>query len=157
GLEACLRAAYLCQGRARWRLSPDRRSAGRHLDSPGRRPLRGASRNGPAGRPLAQVRPARLGAVGPRPGPAERNGDEGWRRRGCFRRRKTGVRGPGAVGDSFVRPGVNGTKIHLTFGATMEKHAETQHPINDLIRRRWSPRAFAARPVEREKLLSMLE
>jgi len=39
----------------------------------------------------------------------------------------------------------------------MEKHAETQYPINDLIRRRWSPRAFAARPVEREKLLSILE
>jgi nitroreductase len=39
----------------------------------------------------------------------------------------------------------------------MEKPAETQCPINDLIRRRWSPRAFAARPVEPEHLLSLLE
>jgi nitroreductase len=39
----------------------------------------------------------------------------------------------------------------------MEKPAETQHPIHDLIRRRWSPRAFAARPVEPEHLLSLLE
>jgi nitroreductase len=39
----------------------------------------------------------------------------------------------------------------------MEKPAETQHPINDLLRRRWSPRAFAARPVEPEHLLSLLE
>ncbi len=39
----------------------------------------------------------------------------------------------------------------------MEKIAETQCPIHDLLRRRWSPRAFADRPVEREKLCSLLE
>ena len=39
-----------------------------------------------------------------------------------------------------------------------EKPALTEHPINDLMRRRWSPRAFEeARPVEREKLLTLLE
>jgi nitroreductase len=39
----------------------------------------------------------------------------------------------------------------------MEKMAETQCPIHDLLRRRWSPRAFADRPVEPEKLCSLLE
>ena len=38
-----------------------------------------------------------------------------------------------------------------------EKPAETQYPIHDLIKRRWSPRAFSAQAVEREKLLSLLE
>ena len=39
----------------------------------------------------------------------------------------------------------------------MEKLAETQTPIHDLIRRRWSPRAFSERPVESDKLRSVLE
>jgi nitroreductase len=39
----------------------------------------------------------------------------------------------------------------------MEKLAETQNPIHDLIRRRWSPRAFSERPVESDKLRSVLE
>lgn len=39
----------------------------------------------------------------------------------------------------------------------MEKPADTQHPVHDLIRRRWSPRAFADRPVEPDKLRSVLE
>jgi hypothetical protein len=30
----------------------------------------------------------------------------------------------------------------------VEKPAETQHPVHDLLRRRWSPRAFSGRPVE---------
>jgi nitroreductase len=38
-----------------------------------------------------------------------------------------------------------------------EKPAETGFPIHDLIRRRWSPRAFADRHVEPEKLGSLLE
>ena len=38
-----------------------------------------------------------------------------------------------------------------------DKTAQTDHPVLDLIRKRWSPRAFADRPVEREKLLSVLE
>jgi nitroreductase len=38
------------------------------------------------------------------------------------------------------------------------KLAHTDHPINELMRRRWSPRAFdEARPVEREKVLALLE
>ena len=37
------------------------------------------------------------------------------------------------------------------------KSAEVDHPIHDLMRERWSPRAFAARPVERAKLLSLFE
>ena len=39
----------------------------------------------------------------------------------------------------------------------MEKIADTQVPIHEVIRRRWSPRAFAERPVEPDKLLSILE
>lgn len=40
---------------------------------------------------------------------------------------------------------------------TVEKLAETRYPIHDLVRRRWSPRAFADTRVEREKLLSLFE
>ena len=39
----------------------------------------------------------------------------------------------------------------------MDKPADTQYPIHDLLRRRWSPRAFDERPVEPEKLRSLLE
>src|SRR5260370_15292830 len=39
----------------------------------------------------------------------------------------------------------------------MEKPAETQYPIEEILRRRWSPRAFSARPVEPEKLQSLFE
>lgn len=39
-----------------------------------------------------------------------------------------------------------------------EKPAQTDYPINELMRRRWSPRAFEeGRVVEREKMLTMLE
>ena len=37
------------------------------------------------------------------------------------------------------------------------KPAKTDYPINELIARRWSPRAFSTRAVERSKLLSILE
>jgi len=39
----------------------------------------------------------------------------------------------------------------------MENVAKTIYPVNDLIRRRWSPRAFENRPVEKEKLRQILE
>jgi nitroreductase len=39
----------------------------------------------------------------------------------------------------------------------VEKPAETAHPIEELIKRRWSPRAFAERPVEHHKLQSLFE
>src|SRR5579863_1325732 len=39
----------------------------------------------------------------------------------------------------------------------LEKIAETQAPIHDLIGRRWSPRAFLNVPVEPDKLLSLFE
>jgi nitroreductase len=39
----------------------------------------------------------------------------------------------------------------------MEKPAETTYPIHELLRKRWSPRAFSDRPVEPEKLCSLLE
>jgi nitroreductase len=39
----------------------------------------------------------------------------------------------------------------------MEKPAQTAHPIEALIARRWSPRAFEERPVEPDKLKSLFE
>ncbi len=39
----------------------------------------------------------------------------------------------------------------------MEKPAETQHPIHELLRRRWSPRAYAERPVDADTLRSLFE
>ena len=39
----------------------------------------------------------------------------------------------------------------------MDKPAPTDVPIHDLLARRWSPRAFAPRPVEADKLRRLLE
>ena len=39
----------------------------------------------------------------------------------------------------------------------LSKPAVTSVPVLDVIRDRWSPRAYDSRPVEREKLLSVLE
>jgi nitroreductase len=39
----------------------------------------------------------------------------------------------------------------------MQKPASTRYPIHELIQERWSPRAFAGRPVEPEKLYSLFE
>jgi nitroreductase len=40
---------------------------------------------------------------------------------------------------------------------TIEKQAETKTPIHEFLACRWSPVAFSERPVEQEKLLSVLE
>ena len=39
----------------------------------------------------------------------------------------------------------------------MEKPARTDYPIMELLKRRWSPRAFSNQTVEAEKLLSLFE
>ncbi len=39
----------------------------------------------------------------------------------------------------------------------MERPADNAYPIHELLKRRWSPRAFAERPVEHDKLLSLFE
>ena len=39
----------------------------------------------------------------------------------------------------------------------MEKPATTDHQIEEILKRRWSPRAFSNRIVEREKLQSLFE
>src|SRR5436309_15651985 len=39
----------------------------------------------------------------------------------------------------------------------MEKPANTDYPIEEILRRRWSPRAFSERMVETEKLQSLFE
>lgn len=39
----------------------------------------------------------------------------------------------------------------------MTRLANTTYPIHDLLRKRWSPRAFTDKPVERDKLQRLLE
>ena len=39
----------------------------------------------------------------------------------------------------------------------MEKPAQTDYPIEEILKRRWSPRAFSDRMVESEKLQSLFE
>jgi nitroreductase len=39
----------------------------------------------------------------------------------------------------------------------MSKEARSDYPLHDLIKRRWSPKSFANKSVETEKLLSLLE
>lgn len=39
----------------------------------------------------------------------------------------------------------------------MHKPAATEHPVHTLIRDRWSPRAFADKPVEKDTLASLFE
>jgi nitroreductase len=39
----------------------------------------------------------------------------------------------------------------------MEKPAPSDHPIEEIVKRRWSPRSFADRVVEKEKLQSLFE
>lgn len=39
----------------------------------------------------------------------------------------------------------------------MEKPADTQYPVLDVIKRRWSPRAFADRPIEATKIKRLFE
>ncbi|HKO64104.1 MAG TPA: nitroreductase family protein, partial [Candidatus Nitrosocosmicus sp.] len=39
----------------------------------------------------------------------------------------------------------------------IDNHAVTDHPIHDLLRKRWSARAFSTRKVEKAKLFSILE
>lgn len=39
----------------------------------------------------------------------------------------------------------------------MQKTAQTKFPIHELLAKRWSPRAFAQHPVERDRLASLLE
>ena len=39
----------------------------------------------------------------------------------------------------------------------IEKEASNDYPIHDLLKKRWSSRAFAERVVEKDKLFSLLE
>ena len=39
----------------------------------------------------------------------------------------------------------------------MEKPAETQYPVLEVIKRRWSPRAFSDRPIEAQKIKRLFE
>ncbi len=48
-------------------------------------------------------------------------------------------------------------QIQTNKANTMDKYAQTDHPIHDLLKTRWSPRTFSAQPVESEKLFSLFE
>jgi nitroreductase len=48
-------------------------------------------------------------------------------------------------------------KTHCTLENDMHKPATADHPIHDLIRHRWSPRAFADKPVPADVLRSLFE
>lgn len=39
----------------------------------------------------------------------------------------------------------------------MIKTANTKYPVDELIKKRWSPRSFSNQPLEREKLLTLFE
>ncbi len=39
----------------------------------------------------------------------------------------------------------------------MKPQPHFDHPVHELIRKRWSPRTFAARPVEDDKIMSLFE
>ena len=39
----------------------------------------------------------------------------------------------------------------------MKPALKTKYPVHELIQKRWSPRAFSERPIEKEKILSMFE
>jgi hypothetical protein len=41
--------------------------------------------------------------------------------------------------------------------AIITKMATVDYPINEIISRRWSAKAFSTKPVEKPKLLSILE
>jgi nitroreductase len=48
--------------------------------------------------------------------------------------------------------------MHTQMGAiSMKKPAATDHPIHELLRERWSPRAFSDQPVSPEVLRSLFE
>jgi len=38
-----------------------------------------------------------------------------------------------------------------------KKVATTEYPVIDIIKKRWSPRAFSSTPIEEEKIMSLLE
>jgi nitroreductase len=40
---------------------------------------------------------------------------------------------------------------------SIDKSVNTQHPVHELIRKRWSPHAFSNRAVEPDKLMTLLE
>jgi nitroreductase len=47
--------------------------------------------------------------------------------------------------------------MNATLGEIMKKPASTDHPVHDFIRDRWSPRAFADKPVAPGVLRSLFE
>ncbi|MEL6404868.1 MAG: nitroreductase family protein [Chloroflexota bacterium] len=47
--------------------------------------------------------------------------------------------------------------MSITSETKLDKSGAVDFPVLDVIRKRWSPRAFDSRPVEQEKLLTVLE
>lgn len=64
--------------------------------------------------------------------------------------------GEASAGQVFAKSVVVSTGLGGLF-ACMEKRAQTEHPVHDLIANRWSPRAFAPRAVPPEIVASLFE
>jgi hypothetical protein len=56
-----------------------------------------------------------------------------------------------------IRMEQNTNSDHLDNERIVANMAKTDHPISEIIAKRWSARAFSTRPVEFSKLLSILE
>src|SRR5262249_13021670 len=67
------------------------------------------------------------------------------------------ARGDGALCRPGDRPPTGLSRERLVSETTGAKDAVTRQPIHPLLRERWSPRAFADRPVDRETLEALLE
>src|SRR5207253_2454583 len=67
------------------------------------------------------------------------------------------VRGDGALRGAGDRSTTGRGGRGGVMSAPADKQAVTRYPVDPLIRERWSPRAFADRPVDRETLGSLLE
>src|SRR3990167_7563843 len=48
-------------------------------------------------------------------------------------------------------------RLNLAKDSVMDKPAETQFPLHDLLKRRWSPRAFSDQPMGPDIVLTLLE
>jgi nitroreductase len=81
-------------------------------------------------------------------------GSSGW---GGGRRDDNAGSGEEEVDVTTATTPIDTREDEVTAATPPAKQAATRYPVHPLIRERWSPRAFAARPVDRETLGSLLE
>src|SRR5262245_52292607 len=66
-------------------------------------------------------------------------------------------RGSNRINDPRGSQSLTSGLLGRRLGELMQKPANNQHPIHDLLRQRWSPRAFDPRSIEPGKLQSLFE